>query len=115
MSMPCYTERTVSVALNVADEGVLTRALTALGYTDISRAADRLTALTPTGKLVTIRAGQVEMTGEYMTRSLVEKISADIHQAYGREAVQTAAKRYGFTVTRDKQDANHFTLGRRGF
>lgn len=112
--MPCYTERTVSVALNVADEGVLTRALTALGATDISRAADRLTAIID-GQLITIREGQVEMTGAYITRAVVERMSATIHQAYGREAVQTAAKRFGFTVTRDKADANHFTLGRRTF
>lgn len=113
--MPCYTERTISLDLNVADEGVLLRALAALGFRHIERTADRLTALTPEGWLVTIREGRADVSGSQLNRADATAVVARIHQGYAREAVRTAAKRFGFALTLDRTNADHLTLAKRSF
>lgn len=94
--MPCYTERTVTVDLNVANEQLLVAALKALRYT-VSGSLTSETGLrfaTGGGLLVgTIRNGVVELAE---SRQFVVN---EIKQAYAREAVKQAAKRFNWQTT----------------
>jgi hypothetical protein len=113
--MTCYTERTVTLDLKVANMGVLDRALRAEGFTELTRTPGRLTAYSPAGDRVSITEGQITVRGD-VTRSVVTTLAGQITKAYSREAITTAAKKAGFTLARpDKRNRDKFTLTRKGF
>lgn len=103
--MPCYTERTVSVELNVADPAILERGLQAAGFRVIKYGT--AWEVQRAGRSATIQGGRVTV------REGGEAIINQIKQAYAGEAVRVAAKRFGWTLTADKQDVNHLTAQRR--
>jgi hypothetical protein len=110
--VPCYTERRIGVDLNVANEDVLTRALTAAGYTNIRKLANgSLTFATPSGAYATIVNGEVVMSGSHIERRTVENLAAQIKVAYAKEAVATAAKK-GWSMTTSKK-TGQMTLTRK--
>lgn len=98
--MPCYTERTVSADLKVADRAILERALEAEGLNP--QMADTL-----------IATGKVSVTGSYVTQADAEKLATRINTSYSREVVRTFAKKHGWN---QKVDAKgKITLTRRTF
>ena len=112
--MPCYTIRTIGVDLTVADAEVLLRGLERAGIAVTVDAEGAIHGTTRDGERFTITAGQVVMRGAYVTEEQVAAMAGRIKDAYGVEAVKTAAKRFAFDVQFDKQDAKHFVLARKG-
>jgi hypothetical protein len=97
----------------VANEGVLLRALKAAGYRNISGTlATGIRAATASGAYFTIANGQVEMSGAYLTGREVEQVAASVKRAYAAEAVQTAAKKNGWSTTTNKK-TGQLTLTRK--
>lgn len=103
--MPCYTVRTVSVELKIADLTVLERGLAAAGFA-VRRTGDVVRA-TRGGVTAVIQGGQVTVTEGN------EAVIPLIKQAYSAEAVRTAAKRFGWDVTPNRTNPQQMRLKRR--
>lgn len=106
--MACFTVRTVSVELTVADQEVLVRGLRAAGF---------MVHVSNTGTITTrkIGGGTVQLSGGQLSGQPadVRRYAPMITKAYAAEAVRTAAQKFGYVVTQDRQDAGHLNLGRR--
>ena len=103
--MPCYTDREVTVELNVADPNLLTAGLKAAGFT---------VQTTPRGFYVTNSKGQQAHVrdGKITTTGSAQSIINEIKRAYSGEVVRTAAKRFGWTLNKTSQ-TNTVIAGRR--
>lgn len=112
--MPCYTERTVTVALEAADIEVLGRALKGLGFTNVIERDGAWSAVTTDGDRIYIGDGTVSLRGSTVSRRSVEAVAGSIKRAYAAEAVRTAAKRYGWNVKTNPQ-TGQLTLNRKSF
>jgi hypothetical protein len=104
--MPCDQQRTYGLAFEAADQGVLERALQQSGLH--VHAGGSVTALAAS----IIRTGQVRFTGAYMTEARAEELATQLRVAYANEAIKTAAKRYGWTVTPVKGKANTYDVAK---
>ena len=107
--MPCFTERTVTLDFTVADEGVLLRALDAIGLAahvnaDLADIARRI-----------VETGRLSITGATMTQDRAEEWARKLKVAYAEDAVKTAAKKFGWNVTVDQKNPQVLNLGRRSF
>lgn len=103
--MPCYTQREVTVELNVANPELLTAGLKAAGFT---------VQTTPRGFYVTNSKGlQAHIRdGKITTAAQTESIINEIKRAYSGEVVRTAAKRFGWNLNKTSE-ANTVLAARR--
>ncbi len=103
--MPCYTQREVTVELNVADVNLLTAGLKAAGFT---------VQTTPRGFYVTNSKGQQAhiRDGKITTQQTSNDIINEVKRAYSGEVVRTAAKRFGWTLSKTNEQ-NTVVAGRR--
>lgn len=103
--MPCWTVRETSVELGAADPDVLRRGLEAAGF-ELSMYGSAL---------LVMRGGQIVAEIEN-GRATVNRGDTDvvneIKRAYSAEVVKTAAKRFGYSLTTNKQTGK-ITAGRR--
>lgn len=105
--MPCNTVVTNTVKLeNVKDHDLLERALRA-EFADVTRAGDLLRFRVPgAGYWVELFKGRATSR---LPESQLQAVVGRVKQAYAREAVQAAAKRFGWAVVKGA-DANNFQL-----
>ncbi len=89
--MPCDTKRTITTQLEAAHPEVLARALRAAGFDFQLQADGRTINIQRNGRTVATLAGK-ELSGTS------EDVLSAIKKAYATEAIQTAARRNGFTV-----------------
>ena len=59
-----------------------------------------------------IESGEVEIKSKKSDELMLAAVG-EIKKSYARQVVSYAAKRYGFTVTQEKGNANRATLKRR--
>ena len=104
--MPCWTKRTTTVALEAADFEVLKRGLLAAGFTLAEGQSGKALLVAKGERTATIVNGRVQV------RRDDEDLVNEIKRAYSREAVKTAAKRFGYTVAQDKVKGT-LVVGRR--
>jgi hypothetical protein len=104
--MPCWTRRTTTVELAAADPEVLRRGLLAAEFTITAESDGVLAVNSRDGRGATIARGQVRvLRGD-------ECVINEIKRAYSQEVVKSAAKRFGYTITTNKQTGK-ITAGRR--
>lgn len=107
--MPCDQVITNTVLLEkVADLDMLARAIQAEFGNVIRRNNDRF-LFNADGQAVTLDAGRATSR---LSPEALGAVVGRIKQAYSREVVQMAAKRFGFAVKKGV-DANHFHVVRR--
>jgi hypothetical protein len=103
--LPCWTVRETSVELDAADPEILRRGLEAAGF-ELSMYGTAL---------LVMRGGQIvaEIENGRVTVNRGDTgVVNDIKRAYSTEVVKTAAKRFGYTLTTNKQTGK-ITAGRR--
>jgi hypothetical protein len=103
--LPCWTVRETSVELDASDPDVLKRGLAAAGF-ELSMYG---------GALLVMRGGQIvaEIENGRVTVNRGDTgVVNDIKRAYSAEVVKTAAKRFGYSLTTNKQTGK-ITAGRR--
>jgi hypothetical protein len=103
--LPCWTVRQTSVELDAADPEILRRGLEAAGF-ELSMYGTAL---------LVMRGGQIvaEIENGRVTVNRGDTgVVNDIKRAYSTEVVKTAAKRFGYTLTTNKQTGK-ITAGRR--
>lgn len=104
--MPCWTVRETTVDLDAADADVLKRGLEAAGFA---------TSLYEEATTLILRGGRIvaEITDGKVTVNASETgVINEIKRAYSAEVVRTAAKRFGYSLTTNKQTGK-ITAGRR--
>lgn len=105
--MPCDEIRTIRLAFDAADLGVMKRTLEKLGYT-VTQDAD----------VLYFNRGRVRGTfanGEInVPEGEAERLS-NLKQDYSRETVYAAAETFGWQVEVDPQDAYHLTVVRQTY
>lgn len=103
--MPCNSVVLNTVELDkIADHDLLEKALKAQ-YGQVYRTGTTMSFMVA-GRRVTIRNGEAESD---MSTGALQKLVGDVKQAYSREAVKMAAKRFGWIIKPGK-DANHFQV-----
>lgn len=103
--MPCWTVRETSVELAAADPDILRRGLEAAGF-ELSMYGSAL---------LVMRGGQIvaELENGRVTVNRGDTgIVNEIKRAYSAEVVKVAAKRFGYSLTTNKQTGK-VTAGRR--
>lgn len=105
--MPCWTERTVTLDLKVADEGVLVRALKATGLAIHAGLSPQMLArrIVETGTITFINVEE----------DRAQELAARVKVAYANEAVRTAAKRFGWTTAKSTVVQGAVELTRKSF
>lgn len=106
--MPCDSVRTNSLRLETAlkNEMLLEKGLTAEFGTFRKLAQWRYTFLVD-GTAVNMEGVNFRST---LSESRLGEVVGRVQQAYSREAVKMASKRFGWIAKFDKNDANAFTL-----
>jgi hypothetical protein len=104
--MPCYTVRETTVDLGAADRKILIDGLRAAGFTVVDQ-GDFLDLRKNDGTSATVRPD-----GRVAFYAGQERVVNEIKRAYSAEAVRVAAKRFGYTLTTDRQ-TGRITAGRR--
>lgn len=101
--MPCDEIREVTVSLIVANEDVLKRALVAAGFKNVrGTLKSGITARTRDGAEFEIVAGEITLSGSYVRTKDAEQVAGQIKVAYSNEAIRTAAKAQGWTLSPSK-------------
>ena len=102
--MPCFTVQEVSIALDVADFGLLVKAMQEIGMTDMEIRLDRKVV---SGRLASCGYVTYEF-GALKGRDLNDTIVNNVKVAYAKQVVQAAARRNGwklnFTKSRPGQN-----------
>jgi hypothetical protein len=103
--MPCNTVQTNTVDLEkIPNLDLLEVALTS-EFTHTYRAGGRF-VFTADGKQVVLENGRASSK---LSASQLGEVVGRVKQALTREAIKTAAKRFGWTVTKGA-DVNHFAI-----
>jgi hypothetical protein len=103
--MPCYERRITTVVLETAHLDLLEKALQTLGQT--TRHGASMTLYTRNGVKAEIKGGKVSIDEQDI------KVVDQIKQAYAKEVVRAAAKKFGWHVKEDNHNKNKMTVGRR--
>ena len=102
--MPCFTVQEVSIALDVSDFGLLTKALQEMGVVkNVDEKRGRILCRTREEGAFEYRDGKLK--GENVSDDLVRRVK----RAYSMQVVQTAAKRNGWKI-----DFRHAKTDERG-
>ena len=108
--MPCNTVILNSVDLENANmnHDLLMKALVALYGESVTRRAWEQTTLifTVNGREVTLRNGQLTSS---LSATQLQEVTGKIKQAYSKEVVKYAAKRFGWAVKFESADPYAFT------
>lgn len=106
--MPCDTVRTNSLRLETAlkNEMLLEKGLQA-EFGSVRKIADGRYVFAVDGVQVTMNGVNFQST---LSASRLGEVVGRVQQAYSREAVKTAAKRFGWVAKWEKNDVNAFTL-----
>ena len=107
--MPCYQIRKTTVKLEAANLDLLEKGLGTLGNV-IRSVTGHLKLTTDYGVTVNINKGVLEIDSYGV---VADETIKKIKQAYAKEVVKAAAKKYGWHVTQDKHNTNKLTVGRR--
>lgn len=103
--MPCYSVVLNSVELDkIGDHDLLEKALKEQ-YGDVYRRGEAFDFVA-NGYSVTIRSGEAR---SQMDTAQLQAVVGEIKQAYSRQTVYSAAKRFGWTVKKGK-DLNNFVI-----
>lgn len=105
--MPCFTVRTVSLKLGVANFDLLERSLRAAGYQVYKQGAKTFSIVAPDGTRATIDGDEI------IVRQGSESIVNEVKRTYSTYAVKTAAKKYGWVLTQNRTNAQRFQARRR--
>jgi hypothetical protein len=110
--MPCDTLNTVGLEMKNMDPDILVAALKEAGYT-VGRNGNAVTFSKGNiyGKW---EAGSLNVSTSSLRGPTAEGVAKDIRQAYSREVVRVAARRFGATVTSDAKDKNKMRLRLKG-
>jgi hypothetical protein len=103
--LPCWTVRETSVELDAADPDILRRGLEAAGF-ELSNYGNAL---------LVMRSGQIVAeieNGRVTVNRGDTAIVNEVKRAYSAEVVKIAAKRFGYSLTTNKQSGK-ITAGRR--
>jgi hypothetical protein len=105
--MPCYERRITTVVLETAHLDLLEKALQTLGAVTRHGASMTLRHSATYGTKVEIKDGKVSLDENY------KYIVDEIKQAYAKQVVRAAAKKFGWHVKEDNHNKNKMTVGRR--
>ncbi len=105
--MPCYEERKITLKFEAANLDLLTKALESMGYS-VKRQGERLAFFGDEGS-GTFQAGTITAT------STMEEKLGGLKQAYSREVVKFAARKFGWNVKAQPGNANKMVVTRRTF
>lgn len=107
--MPCDSIRTNSLRLETAlkNEALLEKGLAVEFGSSVRKIGPEHYVWTVDGTSVRMRGPNFEST---LSASRLGAVVARVQQCYSREAVKTAAKRFGWVAQFDKTNANNFTL-----
>jgi len=98
--MPCNTIITNTVDLtSVKNHNLLHAALkAAYGEANVNRAGESTFRVNVGGYMVTIANGRATSP---MAEAALQGVVSKVKQAYSRKAIEVAARRFGWTVTKD--------------
>jgi hypothetical protein len=102
--MPCWEVRRMTLELEAADRDLLRAAIQALGYDVRQQGAQMVVALDEGDAVIEGSSIRVPAGSEVVVNQ--------IKQAYSRQVLTAAAKRFGWQV--NTAQTNHLTLKRRG-
>lgn len=107
--MPCYEIRTISLDLKVMNHELLNQAILTLGWQIIQKASP--------GRPLRFCYDRGEATyfnGQISVKRGHDYVANKLKQAYAKEAVWAASKKFGWSVSQNKKEMNKLTLNRRG-
>lgn len=112
--MPCYTIRTVSAELTVADADILLRGMVQAKFRNVHVIEGGIiSAATSDGRWLRITGGRVEM--EDVSQREVQGVAEAVTRAYAAEVIRTGARKYGFALKTDTRNPSHMTMARRTY
>jgi hypothetical protein len=104
--MPCDAVRTIRMDFKVANRDILLAGLKAAGF-HINTSSSGVIVASKDGNYARIFGGKIEVPeGD-------EKVINEVKRAYAMETVRAAAKRFGWSLVQDRNDAQHVTVMRR--
>lgn len=107
--MPCYEVRTINLDLKIMNHDVLNQAIKTLGWQIIQKSAPNQAL-----RFYYDRGEATYHDGRISVEEGHEYVASKIKQAYAREAVWAASKKFGWSVSQNKKEMNKLTLNRRG-
>lgn len=105
--MPCFTVRTMSLQLGVANFDMLEKALRASGFQVYKQGTKTLSIVAPNGTRATIDGDEI------IVRQGSEQVVNEVKRSYSTYAVKTAAKKYGWVLKQDRTNTQRFQARRR--